>query len=437
MRSLGCFALSLALVSSWAGGGVAADLEGLKSRLQDAHAEGEDWWVYNDLEKARETARRLNKPLFVTFRCIPCKDCQAFDAEVAKGNEQIEALAREKFVPVRQVEMKGVDLSQFQFDYDLNWAAMFIHPDGTVYARYGTQSAEGADAYNSVEGLMSTMRRVLELHAAYPGNKDELAAKRGKAKPYKTALEMSGLENKEKFRGETARNNCIHCHMIHDAEHRQAWDEGQYSHDLLWRWPLPENVGLAIDADHGVRIEWVQPGSPAAKAGLKAGEDVTHMNGQAITSIADMQWVLHNLPNTDEAAVTVRGSRTGERPLQLAAGWKKSDISWRGSLWSAPPRLTVWMPAAPEEKLRQLGLRSDQTALEVRWINQGQPGGQAAFAAGLRQGDYVVAVGGKPFTMTPVEFTMHLKLNYKPGDKLPLTIVRNGRKQDLEITLTE
>jgi serine protease Do len=428
--------MSLALIPIGISRGSAADIEGLKTRLNDAHAAGEDWWVYNDLDKARETARRLNKPLFVTFRCIPCKDCEAFDAEVAQGNEQVQALAREKFVPVRQVEMKGVDLSQFQFDYDLNWAAMFIHPDGTVYARYGTQSAEGTDAYNSVEGLMNTMQRVLALHADYPNNKDELASKRGQAKSYRTALEMPGLENKEKLRGATARNNCIHCHMIHDAEHRQAWDNGKFSHDLLWRWPLPENVGLGIDADHGIRIETVQPDSPAAKVGLKAGEDVTHMNGQAVTSIADMQWVLHNLPNTD-ATVKVRGSRTGEHTLHLAKGWKKSDISWRGSLWSVPPRLTVWMPAATEQKLKQLGLPAGQTALEVRWINQGQPGGKAAFESGLRQGDYVIAVDGKPLAMTPVEFTMHVKLNYKPGDKLPLTIIRAGREQELQITLTE
>src|SRR6185436_11536366 len=106
----------------------------------------------------------------------------AFDADVANGNERVRELAQAKFVSVRQVEMKGVDLSQFQFDHDLNWAAMFINADGTVYARYGTQSAEGSDAYNSIDGLINTMNRVLELHAAYPVNKDELVEKRGKPK---------------------------------------------------------------------------------------------------------------------------------------------------------------------------------------------------------------------------------------------------------------
>jgi hypothetical protein len=119
--------------------GAGAD-EGEKLRLiiRDQHAEGTDLWIYNDLAQAKAEARRCGRPIFVTFRCVPCKAC-----------------------------------SGFEFDYDLNWAAMFINADGTVYARYGTQSAAGPDAYNSIEGLERTMRRVLELHEAYPRNASE------------------------------------------------------------------------------------------------------------------------------------------------------------------------------------------------------------------------------------------------------------------------
>ena len=85
--------------------------------FQDENAQGPDFWIYNNL-----------------------------DAEVAKNNQLIVRLAQEQFVAVRQVEMKWVDLSQFQFDYDLNWAAMFVNADDTVYASYGNQSAADADA---------------------------------------------------------------------------------------------------------------------------------------------------------------------------------------------------------------------------------------------------------------------------------------------------
>ena len=137
----------------------------LLDRLKDEHARGQKQWIYNDYQKAVAMAKATGKPIFVTFRCVPCEACESFDAEVAKNNQRIKDLAEKQFISLRQVEMKGVDLSQFQFDYDLSWAAMFINADGTVYSRYGTQSAAGADAYTSVESLDKTMRRVLTLHS--------------------------------------------------------------------------------------------------------------------------------------------------------------------------------------------------------------------------------------------------------------------------------
>jgi hypothetical protein len=409
----------------------------LKSALKDQHGLEADWWIYNDIALARVEARRENKPLFVTFRCVPCKDCKAFDAEVATGSDVIEDLAREHFIPIRQVEMKGVDLSQFQFDHDLNWAAMFINADGTVYARYGTQSAAGPDAYNSIEGLRNTMLRVLELHKNYPANAAELKDKRGADKPYKTALDMPGLRNKEKFAAATASNNCIHCHNIHDAENQHLQDTGRLNHDALWRYPLPDNIGLTIDPKSGIRISAVEPGSPAARAGLTPGEDITHVNGQAIASIADMQWVLDDVPN-DAARITVTTNKAGEHAVAVARGWKVTDFSWRGSLWSLPPKLNVWMPELAADKRRQLDLPADQTPLEVRWINRGEPAGRAAFDSGLREGDIVVALAGRPLKeMNTQKFNMHVKLNYKVGDELPLTVLRNGEKRELNIKLSD
>ncbi|MCH7687886.1 MAG: PDZ domain-containing protein [Planctomycetes bacterium] len=419
------------------GRGQAADRKPLRDTINDENAKGSDLWIYNDIGKAITAARQQNKPIFVTFRCVPCKDCAAFDAEVAKGNEVVHQLARERFVCVRQVEMKGVDLSLFQFDHDLSWAAMFINADGVVYARYGTQSAAGADAYNSVAGLEKTMRRVLQLHAGYPKNAASLKAKRGPQKPYKTALDMPGLENKSRFRGSTTRKNCIHCHNIYDAEQIHAKQTGRFTQDMLWRYPLPDNIGLVIDEQDGIRVKSVKVGSPAARAGLRAGDDVTQMNGQPITSIADMQWVLHGLPNKS-TTVTLTGRKSRTHTLRLAAGWKKTDISWRGSLWSLPPRLRVWTPELTAGEKKRHGLPGDQSAFLVKWINTGSLGGRAARSAGLKTGDIIVAVAGKPLgSMTPPQFNVYLKLNYNIGDKLPLTVVRGGKRRSVTIKLVE
>lgn len=410
--------------------------ERLKSALKDTHADGAEWWVYNDLAKAREIAKRENKPIFVTFRCVPCANCKAFDAEVAAGKEQIDELSRKHFVPVRQVEMKGVDLTQFEFDYDLNWAAMFINADGTVYARYGTQSAEGADAYNSIAGLKNTMQRVLELHKNYPGNRDELVGKRDAKKLYKTALELPGLENKWKYKQQTERKNCIHCHNIHDAQHNHAFDTGKYTPKMLFRWPLPENIGLVIAAADGMKIEKVKDDSPASRAGVTAGGNVTHMNGQAIASIADMQWVLHKL-DYDANSVKVRVNNNKEFTLSLPTDWKKTDISWRGSTWSAPPKLAVWMPPVNDAQRKQLGLDDDEHAFHVRFINGSQPGGREFTKAGIKINDFVTAVEGKPVPDHFRKTVAYIKLNHKPGERVTFTVRRGKQTLEIPVLLTK
>ncbi len=428
MKNLG--ALFLLFGCSVLGVGAPALLE----KLQDEHARGADHWIYNDLEKARAEARRLDQPIFVTFRCVPCHACKGFDAEVAKGSQRIKNLAAQHFVSLRQVEMKGVDLSQFQFDYDLNWAAMFINADGTVYGRYGTQSAEGPDAYNSIASLEKAMHRVLQLHKDYPKNRVFLKGKKGAPKPYETALEMPGLHNKKKFAEATARNNCIHCHNVHDAEYDHLLATGRYTEDLLWRYPLPQNLGITIDRDDGQLVKSVQPGSAAAAAGLRAGDRVTLVNNQAIISIADIQWVLHNLPNRRTLIKfdVMRGSAMLPLTLVTAEGWKRTDISWRGSLWNLRPRMRVWTPDASAAEVRRLGLPAGQKALKVKWINRGSPEGRAAMQAGMREGDFIIAIEGKPVRMDHRELNYYVKLNYKPGQKLPVTLWRNGRKIELK-----
>jgi predicted metalloprotease with PDZ domain len=279
------------------------------------------------------------------------------------------------------------------------------------------------------------MQRVLKLHQQYPANAVELRDKRGADKPWQTALEMPGLEHKDRLRGATTRKNCIHCHNIHDAENQHAYDVGEFTRDRFWRYPLPDSLGLTIDADSGISIKSVTPESAAARSGIEAGEDVTHMNGQAIVSIADMQWVLDDVPNAD-AEIHLMTSLTGDHTVRVAAGWKEHDFSWRGSMWTMPPELNVWTPVLKDDKKTQLGIPDDQSPLEVRWINLERDGGRAAHDSGLREGDVIVALNGERLKgLTPPQFAMQIKLRYQPGDELPLTVLRDGREQDLRIRL--
>ena len=74
------------------------------------------------------------------------------------------------FVCVRVVQANAMDLSLFQFDYDMSFATHFLNADRTVYARYGSRrgNEEEADDEMSMEGLRETMAGVKSLHAGYP-----------------------------------------------------------------------------------------------------------------------------------------------------------------------------------------------------------------------------------------------------------------------------
>ena len=167
---------------------------------------------------------------------MPCKACAGFDAEVAKGSEGIERLAREKFVSLRQVEMKGVDLSQFQFDYDLNWAAMFINADGTVYG--ALRDAVGRGAGRVQLGRVAQADDGAGAGAAREVRKGEgLAGRQARRKTSRTRRpwKCPGWRTGRSSAGPTARNNCIHCHMVHDAEQNQWLKEGTMPVERLYR----------------------------------------------------------------------------------------------------------------------------------------------------------------------------------------------------------
>ena len=40
------------------------------------------------------------------------------------------------------VQANGIDLSLFQFDYDLTFAAFFMNADRTIYGRYGIRPSQ-------------------------------------------------------------------------------------------------------------------------------------------------------------------------------------------------------------------------------------------------------------------------------------------------------
>ena len=53
----------------------------------------------------------------------------------------------DRFVNVRVQSMNGVNLNQFQFEYDLTWMAFFQNAEGRTYTRYGRREDHDAESH--------------------------------------------------------------------------------------------------------------------------------------------------------------------------------------------------------------------------------------------------------------------------------------------------
>lgn len=390
-------------------------------------------WIYDDLAKAKAEAKETGKPLLVVLRCVPCPPGKALDEKVMRPDVELEALEKQ-FVCVRIIQTKGLDLSIFQYDFDMSWAAMFFAPDMTIYGRYGTRNASvpGSDSLLTTAGFKKAAERALALHKGFPGNKEQLAAKKGKTPDYPVPEKTPGLEDRAK--SETTRQTCIHCHMVKEFAIRAKWEAGKLSPADLWVYPMPERIGLSLDIDDGLLVKSVEENSPASNAGLVAGDSLVTANGQALISTADFQWVLHSSPNNAKVRLSVsRGGRVMTSDISLSGGWKEqSNIAWRASSWYGLRQgLKVEPLAAADKKSR--GVDEDNLALAVKGLfGKGKP---KLEAAGLRIGDIIVAVDGKMEEQSESKFLANLRLDHGPKDSVKFTILRGEKKQELTIPM--
>lgn len=404
--------------------------------------EAEGFWIYNDLAKARAEAKKSGKPILVVLRCIPCEECVKLDDDLVNQDPEIRPLL-DKFVCVRVVGTNGLDLSQFQFDTDQSFAAFFLNADGTVYGRFGTRSHRTNWVGDvSLPGLANALRGALELHGDYPNNKANLAAKRGTApefaRPELFPILKDKYTGKLDYEGNNVVRSCIHCHQIGDA--RREFYRSQKKaipETLLFPFPHPKSIGLILDPKERAKVLEVTAGSPAFKAGLKAGDEIVSLGRQPMLSIADVQWVLENVP-ADGGNVEVELKRGPERSswtLELPKGWRRAgDISWRASSWGLRRMATGGMlleelPAEDRAKLKIEGF-----ALRAKHV--GEYGAHAAAKnAGFRKGDIITSWDGSKTFHTESDLLALGVTAKKPGDKIAVEILRDGKTLKLQLPM--
>lgn len=318
---------------------------------------------------------------------------------------------------VRLTNLRGVNLRVFEFDYDLTWAALFLRADGLVYGRYGGRDADSPDSFHSLEGLAHSMKAALEQHAR---RERELPARAPaqRVEEYPAGQRLRPMA-------------CIHCHQAFEFRREARQQSGRWHQDELWVYPVPQNLGLSLDVKQGNRVRAVAADSPAAKAGLRAGDLLHEINGQPVASIADVQYALHRA--AAEGWMPLQWSRAAESmraDLFAPKGWRVTDISWRPSSRGLEPPAGVHGEDLTADEKKGLGLPATRLA-----FRQGNFIPATARQAGIRQNDIILGMDGETLEMTAQQFRIWVALHRKVGDRITWNLLRNGTRLDLPMTL--
>jgi serine protease Do len=278
------------------------------------------------------------------------------------------------------VQGNGMDLSLFQFDYDMSFAVTFIDADRNVLGRYGTRTKrpDAADSEISIQGLLASMKAVVDIkkHPNFPrGVVGKTGQKQKIATPEEHPLLAPKYDSNITY-GNNVAKSCIHCHQIRDVERKEIRAAGQPIPDQsLFPYPMPSLLGLQFDKDTRATISEVTKDSVAHVAGIEAGDEIFLLENQFIVSVADIQWILHNAP--DEGTLTaILKSKDGKPKslgLPIRKGWRKtSDISWRTSTWDLR-RMSfggMKLDLLPDEERQRHGIAEGNMALLAVHVGQ-------------------------------------------------------------------
>ena len=409
-------------------------------RADRATMEKDARWIYSDLARGMTEAKWKGKPLLVVLRCVPCLSCAGIDASVL--SEPSLAPLLDKFVCVRIINANALDLSLFQFDYDLSFSTLFLNGDGTIYGRFGSWTHQKNPADKSLASYRAALEGALALHRQYPDNKAALAGKQGAAMPFKSPVEIPELAAKYKrdldWEGKVVQS-CVHCHQIGDALRSYHRAQKQpVPQELIYPMPAPETIGFTLATDQRATVTAVAAGSIAEKAGLKAGDEIISLAGQPPVSVADVSWALHRAPESGRLAAVVKrdGAEKGLE-ISLPAGWRaRSDISKRVGTWQmrAMTGGGLVLEDLADEARTSRGVAADKMALLVKSV--GQYGKHAAAKiAGFKKDDLIVEFAGQSARLTEGELMGRVLQKNMPGEKVNVTVWRDGQRVALQMPM--
>ncbi len=331
--------------------------------------------------------------------------------------------------------MKGVDINMFKFDYDLTFAILLMNANGTIYHRYGGRDAKSAMTYISIDSLIKLMKDALLTHGE---NKKKPSPPQVKPKLVEEIPAMARKLKKHKM-------ECIHCHMVYEAEREMAQEEKRWKKEEIFKWPLPDQIGLKIDPKDQTVVKEVTKDSTAQNAGLKEGDRIININNVHVRTVTDIQWALE-IASPDETGITIEYERNKERKkatIKLGSGWKIGDpflVSWRAYMWGLKPQPGFGGPKLNTDELKRHGLDENTFAFMVNYIvdwGDGAKFGHNATKAGITRGDIILSANAKSDFKSEMHFQTWFRLTLEPGKEVELEILRNKKRIKIKLSVID
>ena len=205
-------------------------------------------------------------------------------------------------------------------------------------------------------------------------------------------------------------------------------------------------LGINIsDSEDGVRVDGVTPGGPATEGGIETGDIIIAMDGAALSGDFPSKLLIAQMGNVDPGdTVTLTLARNGDTQdvevitRELVPGW----FEWEKSTPLMPglgggfvkPAFDVFYRARRWSDMELVELTPELGS--YFGINAGILVVRApSYVSQLEGGDVIVEVSER--VPNSIAHTMRILGSFDPGETLKLTIMRDQKRQTLEIVLPE
>jgi serine protease Do len=218
----------------------------------------------------------------------------------------------------------------------------------------------------------------------------------------------------------------------------------EFNPDIRMLRPGSISVNKAVLGDltekneKGAIIREIMKGTPAEKAGLKADDIITGINGVAINSAEELtQEVGKYMPDTKITITYLRNQQTENTTAILATNDRAANRNYQfidtmvfnidDMFKSFPPDKNEW---APKPRKLQLGVGIQDTenskGVKITSVTENSP----AALAGIKKDDVILSVNGT--ALTDINDLRKMLNDTKEGDKWKIEYERGNKKNSTE-----